>query len=80
MSDKKLGKAGKHYELTPKALEFVEKLEAFCDSKGIPKSEIPTILKKLAEEMPQTLEEAQKSLMEKGFIISLDNQEKGLSK
>jgi len=39
---------GSQYKLTPKAIEFVESLKAFCAKKGIPEEKIPQILAELA--------------------------------
>ena len=48
-----VGKAGRFYKLTPKAIEFIEGLEALAEKHGIPKEDIPEHLAELARRISE---------------------------
>ena len=47
--EKKLGKAGLHFTVTQKGIDFVKGLEAIAEKHGVPKEKIPETLAHLAE-------------------------------
>lgn len=73
MSDK-LGKAGRFYSLTPKAVVFVKALEAWCAERGIDKDDIPKLLRHVALQehgdylVEKALFENIGRLVEKGYL------------
>ncbi|KKK58998.1 hypothetical protein LCGC14_3038790 [marine sediment metagenome] len=65
-----LGRAGRFYELTPKADEFITALRAWAAEREIPEDQIGALLEAAARQKPsgQNPFEVIKSLVEKGFL------------
>lgn len=71
--DDKLGKAGRFYSLTPKAVVFVEALEEWCAERGIGKEDISKLLRHAAvrehgDFLVEEVSEIVESLVEKGYL------------
>lgn len=64
------GLAGRFYELTPKADDFITALRAWAAERGIPEDQIAPLLEEAAKRTPagQNVFEAIESLVEKGFL------------
>lgn len=65
-----LGTAGRFYELTPKADEFIVALRAWAAEREIPEDQIAPLLEAAVKRTPagQNVFEAIESLVEKGFL------------
>ena len=66
----KLGKAGRFYRLTPKAIEFSEKLRELMAGHGVTEEDIPRVLEALSGKALEgyVIEDILESLVEKGFM------------
>lgn len=73
--DLKAGLAGRFYNLTPKADEFITALRAWADERGIPEDQIGPLLEAAAKQKPsgENLFEVIESLVEKGFLEEKKN-------
>ncbi|MEE8355108.1 MAG: hypothetical protein V3S09_04700 [Candidatus Bathyarchaeia archaeon] len=64
------GLAGRFYELTPKADEFITALRGWADEQGIPEDQIGCLLEAAARQKPSGHNpfEVIKSLVKNGFL------------
>lgn len=76
-NDKKVGRPGRFYSLTPKAHEFIEALENWCAESGIDKEAIPKLLRHMSfieygKFIPEEAFESIASLVEKGYLKEVE--------